>query len=113
MTTTINSRSGGSFGYASVAGMFVGLLVIAYGLLLAPESLLGGAHIAAIGLSLFLGALFATEWSGRRLDISATERRTLSWAFTGIAFLLVVAFLVINGATFEEGSAFEESSSSG
>lgn len=112
MTTTVTARSAGSFGYVPIAGMFVGTLVFAYGLLLVSVSPLGGAHIAAVGLSMFLGALFATEWSGQRLGLSTTDRRTLSWAFTGIAVVLLIVFVAINGTTFEENSVtFEEASS--
>jgi hypothetical protein len=105
MTTTVSSRSSGSFGYVSIVGMLVGILVFAYGLLLVSLSPLGGAWIAAVGLSTFLGALFATEWAGRRLGLSTSNRMTLSWAFTGIAVILLVSFLAINGMGFEENSA--------
>ncbi|EMA45216.1 hypothetical protein C449_08012 [Halococcus saccharolyticus DSM 5350] len=74
-----------------------------YGLLLVPVSVLGGGHIAAIGLSLVLSGLFATEWAGDRWGLSAADRRTLSLAFGVLAGLLLVAFVVVNFASFESG----------
>ena len=72
-----------------------------YGLLLVPTSVLGGAHVAAIGLSLSLAGLFATEWAGDRFGLSAADRRRLSLAFGLLAAVLLVAFVVINVASFE------------
>lgn len=51
----INYNSGRSFGYTAAA-VLVGLFVFGYGLVLVPESTLGGGWIAAIGLSVVLGA---------------------------------------------------------
>lgn len=105
MTTTVTSRADGSLGYIPIAGMLVGGLMFAYGLLLVSVSPLGAVWIATAGLSMFLGALFATELSGRRLGISTATRKTLSWAFIGIAAILLLSFLVINGMGFEANVA--------
>ena len=83
--------------------MLTGLLVVGYGFLLVPVSVLGGVHIATIGLSLLLSGLFATEWAGGRWGLSASDQRTLSLAFGVLAGLLLVAFVVINFASFESG----------
>lgn len=105
MTTTVTSRAGGSLGYIPIAGMLVGGLMFAYGLLLVSVSPLGAVWIGTAGLSMFLGALFATELSGRRLGISTATRKPLSWTFTGIAAILLLSFLVINGMGFEANVA--------
>lgn len=67
------SASGPSLGVAALAVALVGLFVLAYGLLVAPSTLLGGAWIAAIGLSLVLAGLFTT---GGRATASASRLRT-------------------------------------
>ncbi|RDI73024.1 hypothetical protein DWB78_05695 [Halopelagius longus] len=74
-----------------------------YGLLLVPGSALGGAWIAAIGLSLLLSALLATERVGGRLGLSAAGRRTASLAFAALAVVLLVAFVVVNYASVGPG----------
>ncbi|MEF8774563.1 MAG: hypothetical protein V5A23_09165 [Halobacteriales archaeon] len=95
--------TGGDAGVSTVAvmAMTVGVLFVGYGLLLLPRSVLSGVHVAAIGVSLALSGLFATEWAGERWDRSAATRRQLSLAFAALAVLLLVAFLVVNVATFE------------
>ena len=67
------------------------------GLLLVPVSVLGGVHIAAVGLSLALAGVFTTAWAGRRLGLSDPELRTLSVSFLALAATLSVAFVVLNG----------------
>ena len=73
--------------------------------MLVQTSVLGGAHVAAIGLSLSLAGLFATDWAGGRLGLSAGARRRLSLAFALLAAVLLVAFAVVNVASFEAGEA--------
>ena len=53
--------------------ILLGAAVFGYGLPLVPTSVLGGAHVAAIGLSLTLAGLFATGWVGDRFDLSPTD----------------------------------------
>jgi hypothetical protein len=105
VTTTSPATSGGSFGVVAAFGMLVGAAVLGYGLLLLPASVLGGGWIAAIGASLLFSALFATEWSGERFGLSARDRRTLSLSFAGLAAVLVVAFVVVNYASYEAAEA--------
>jgi len=96
-TTTSDSQSGRSFGYTAVAAVIVGLFVFGYGLLVVPVSLLGGVWIAAIGLSVALAGVFNTAWAGRRFGLSEGDLRTLSLSCLGLAVVLSVAFVVING----------------
>lgn len=105
VTTTTSTTFGGSFGVLAVLAILAGVFVFGYGLLVLPTSVLGGVWIGAIGLSLALSGLFATEWAGDRFDLSAPTRRRLSLAFVGLAAVLLVAFVVINFAAFESGDA--------
>jgi hypothetical protein len=92
----------------AVLAMLLGVLVGGYGLLLVPVSLLGGLHVAAIGACLFSSGLFATDWAGDQFDLAPGTRRTVSLAFAVLAVILVVAFLVVNYATFSVGEAVSE-----
>lgn len=92
-----NAQFGRSFGYASLAAILVGAVVIGYGLLVIPVSVLGGGWIAAIGLALALAGAFDTAWVGRRVGLSSADRRTLSLSCLAVAAVLAVAFVVING----------------
>ena len=103
--TTTTSASGGSFGVVPVLAVFVGALILGYGLLLVPASVLGGLWIVAAGLSLSLSGVFATAWAGERFGLSAADRRNLSLAFAVLAAVLLVAFAAVNGATFDAGEA--------
>lgn len=101
VTVDNSVTSGRSFGVAALLAVVAGAMVFGYGLLLGPVSVLGGAHVAAIGLSLVLSGVFATEWAGDRFGLSAADRRRLSLAFGVLAAVLLVAFVVLNWATFE------------
>ncbi|QSX01233.2 hypothetical protein [Haloterrigena alkaliphila] len=81
----------------------IGALVLGYGPLIVPSSVLGGGWIAAIGVSLLLSGLFFSERIGDRLDVTPGGRRRLSLAFAALAVVLAVAFVAVNGATFEAG----------
>lgn len=105
MTTTHSSTSGGSFGIVALPTVLVGLMISGYGVLLLPLSGLGGAWIIAVGLSLLLAGLFASTWVRERMGLSAATGRRLSLAFATLAVLLLVAFVVVNGVTFEPGEA--------
>jgi len=103
---TQSSTSGRSFGVIAVVGIGLGGLIMLYGVLLLSVSLLGGVHVAAIGLTLLLASLFTTEWAGDRWDLSPPARNRLSWGLLVLMALLIVAFVVINFASFD-GSGSE------
>jgi len=88
--------------------MLVGAAVVALGVLLLSQSGLGGAHIAAIGGSLFLSGAFSTRWIADRFGLSPADQRRWSLAFATLAGLLVVLFVVLNWATFEAGEPISE-----
>ena len=91
---------------ATALTILVGVIFTGYGLLLVPVSALGGLWIAAVGLSLLLSELFATEWAGTRWGLSPVTQRRLSLSFAALAVVLLAAFVAINGATVE-ASDFE------
>ncbi|WP_309138794.1 hypothetical protein [Haloterrigena gelatinilytica] len=101
MTSNIPHTSGNSNSLVAALSILIGILVVGYGLLVASASPLGGAWIAAIGTALLLSGLFATDAVGDRLGLAPNRRRRLSLGCAGLAALLAVAFVVINGATFE------------
>ena len=92
--------------------MGLGALIAIYGLLVIPASLLGGFHIATIGITLLLAGLFTTEWARNRWNFSATTQRRLAWGFLILSIILLAAFLIINAMSFE-GPFTESSSESG
>ncbi|WP_138797163.1 hypothetical protein [Halostella sp. PRR32] len=96
MDTASSTQSDRSFGYVSVTAVLIGLFVVGYGLLLVPQSLLGGAWIAAIGVAFALAGIFNTVWAGRRFGLSDGDRRTLTVTSVALAAVLTVAFVVIN-----------------
>ena len=104
MTTTLVS-SDSSIRVVALATAILGTATTGYGFLLLPQSGLGGAWIAAIGLALVLSGVLATDWAAGRLGLSPSTRRTLSLSFAAIAALLLVAFVVVNGASFESFEA--------
>jgi len=112
VTATTSSSSGKAFGYVDIAAVLVGLVVAGYGLLLVPQSALGGLWIAAIGVSLLLAGVFNTQLAGDRFGVSARNRRTLTLSFATLTVVLLVLFVVIGGFGVE-GSFVTEASSSG
>lgn len=92
-----NAQSDRSFGYAFVAAILVGVVVGGYGLLVTPVSVLGGGWIAATGLALALAGAFDTTWVGRRVGLTAADRRTLSLSCLAVAAICAVTFIVVNG----------------
>jgi hypothetical protein len=112
MTTTRSSTASGPFGVVAVVAMGLGVLVATYGLLLVPESLLGGGHVAAIGVTLLLAGLFSTEWARNRWNLSESAQRRLVWGFLVLSALLLVTFVVLNAVSFE-GPFVESGSESG
>lgn len=103
MTASDIASESGSIGFVAVLSAFVGVVVLGYGVLLVPTSVLGGAWLAAVGLSSLLAGLFSTGWAGDRFGLSAADRRKLSLAFGLLAAFLLVAFVVVNFASFEPG----------
>lgn len=91
------SASGESLGLVAVVAMLLGAVAVGYGLLVLSTSGLGGVWIAAIGLSLGLSGVFATDRGGSRLRLSAS--------FADLAAVLLVAFVAVNFAAFEAGEA--------
>lgn len=110
MSTETSTPTGDSFGVISIVATIVGLMVFAVGLLLVPESPLGGGWIAAIGLSLALSGLFAAEWVCNRIGLSTRSGRRAAVAFAVIAVVLLVAFVVVNYAGFESNAPITDSS---
>jgi hypothetical protein len=100
-TTSFPSSSSRSVSLVALLAVFLGTLVAGYGFLLVPASVLGGLWIAAIGVSLALSGAFATPRFVARLGLSAADGRTFSLAFAALAALLLVAFVVVNYASFE------------
>ena len=108
MSTTTSTPSRGSVGIVAAVAVFLGARITVYGLLVVPSSALGGLWIAAIGLSMVLSGVFATEWAGNRWGIPVAHRRRLSLGFALLAVLLLVAFVAVNFASF---GGFEAESS--
>lgn len=108
MSSNRSDASGDSFDVLAAAAIALGAFVVAYGLSLAAISGLAAAHIAAIGLALLLAGVFATEWAGRRFDLSASDQRRLATGLAALALLLLVLYVIINGATFSSGEAIGE-----
>jgi membrane protease YdiL (CAAX protease family) len=97
---------------AAVVAVGLGLLFVAYGVLVLPSTLLGGGWLVAIGASFVLAGFFATEWAGRRLGLSTARRNTLSVGFAVLGIILLSAVVVINYVAFEP-MVVEGGSSSG
>jgi hypothetical protein len=106
VSTDTASTGDWSLGVVAGATMLLGAAVVGYAVLVASASALGAAHLAAVGLSLFLAGLLATQWAGDRFDADAATRRRLSLAFAALAVVLLAAFVVLNYASFE-GSVVE------
>ncbi|WP_339103165.1 hypothetical protein [Haloterrigena salinisoli] len=106
MTSNIPFTSGGTNSVVAALSVLIGAMAFGYGLLLVPASVLGGGWIAAIGLALILSGLFAADAVADRLGLAPNRRRRLSLLFAALALVLAVAFVAINGATFES-EAFE------
>lgn len=96
MSTDDSAASQWSFDVTALLTAVVGVLIVGYGLLVVPASVVGGAWIAAIGLSILLSGLFDTEWAGDRAGLTTGDRRRLSFLFGGLAVVLAVAFVVSN-----------------
>lgn len=107
--STQSSSATRRFGIVAIVAIGLGALITGYGVLVLPVAVLGGIHIAAIGLSLLLAGLFTTEWAGNRWGLSTATRNRLSWGFLTLSAVLLVAFVVVNFASFS--GPFAESGS--
>lgn len=107
MTTTQTSTSNRPFGVVAVVAIGLGAIIAIYGVLVLPLSLLGGVHIATIGITFLLAGLFTTEWARNRWNLSPTTQNRLTWGFLTLSAVLLVAFIVINFVSF--GGPFVES----
>ncbi|WP_135830537.1 hypothetical protein [Halorussus halobius] len=90
--------------------MTVGAVFAGVGLLLVRTSALGGVHIAAIGVSLFLSGMVSTRWAAARWNMSPAAQRRWSLAFVVLAGLLTILFVVVNFASFGEAVVEEGTS---
>ncbi|WP_247730696.1 hypothetical protein [Halovivax limisalsi] len=85
----------------NVVAITLGALVSLFGVLLLPASLLGGIHVAAIGLSLAAAGVFGTDWARDRWELSSPTQRRLVAGFLALGLVLLVLFVVINGMTVD------------
>jgi hypothetical protein len=105
------SAKEGSVAVPAVVAMGLGALVTGYGVPILAVSLVGGVHILAIGLSLFFGGVVAIEWAAKRWGLARPTQRRLSIGLVALSGVLLVAFLVLNVASFE-GPFVEQSADS-
>jgi len=105
MNLTDTVPTGSTANLVVLAAVVVGALLVGYGLVLVPQSTLGGVHVAVIGGTLALSGLFETRAVGDRFGLSPRTRRTFSLAFAVIALLLVLAFVVLQQGTFDTRTA--------
>jgi membrane protease YdiL (CAAX protease family) len=106
------STSSKPFSIVAVIAIGFGALIAVFGLLVLPTSLFGGLHIAAIGITLLLAGLFATEWARTRWNLSPTTQKRLVWGFLALSIVLLVAFIIVSFSSFE-GPFTETGSESG
>lgn len=108
MATDLDSESESRFRVLPGFAMIVGAVLVGIGLMFLPASLLGGAHIAAIGVSVFLAGLVSTRWAATRWNMSPADQRRWSFAFVVLAAVLMILFVIINYASFEGPIPIEE-----
>lgn len=108
MSETRSAKKSSSLTIVAVAAAIVGAVVLALGLVLVPESALGGAWVGAIGLSLLLAGAVTTDRVGDALGLSSGTRHRLALAFACLAAFLLVTFVIVNFASFEP-TVIEES----
>lgn len=90
--------------------MLVGAILLVLGVLFLQSSLFAGLHIAAIGASIFLAGMVSTRRAATRWNMSPKDQRNWSIAFTVLAGVLIILFVVINYASFEGPVTVEERS---
>ena len=78
------------------AAIVFGTAVSLSGLLLYQASGAGGTHVAAVGLALVSGGVFAVERISGRLGLSTETRRRAALGFAALAAALGLAFLVVD-----------------
>lgn len=90
--------------------MLVGTVLVALGVLFLQSSLLAGLHIGTLGAAIFLAGMVSTHWAANRWNMSPRDQRNWSIAFTALAGILLILFVVINYAGFEGPVTVEGSS---
>lgn len=103
-----SADTGSTFRVVPALAMLVGVLLVGLGVLFLQGSLLAGIHIAAIGVSLFLAGMVSTRWAANRWNMSPRDQRTWAVAFTVLAGVLMLLFVVVNYASFEGPVTVEE-----
>ena len=104
MTTTSSSVANGRFGAVPLAAAVLGVLVSLYGVLLVSASPFGGLWVLAIGASLALAGVVATDWAAARFALTPARQRTLALSFAALSLALLAAFVVVNYASFDAGT---------
>lgn len=83
--------------------MLVGAALVLLGVVfLLGGTLYGWLHISAIGVSIFLAGMVSTRWAADRWNMSPKDQRNWAVAFTSLTGILLILFIIINSATFEE-----------
>lgn len=104
------TETGSTFRVLPALAMLVGAILLVLGVLFLQDSLYGGTHIAGIGASIFLAGMVSTRWAADRWNMSPRDQRNWSVAFTVLAGILIVLFVIVNYASFEGPVTVEESS---
>lgn len=94
-----------SSGFIAVVVAALGVTLLGYGALVFLASPLGGAWLAVSGLFLVISGVVATPWAAAQFDLTPGQQRTIALAFGVGGVMLLVLFVVVNGATFESGSS--------
>jgi predicted phage tail protein len=102
------AESGSTFRVLPAAAILVGAVLLGVGVLFLQSSLLAGLHVAAIGVSVLLAGVVSTRWAATRWNMSPEDQRNWSIAFTALAGLLTILFVVVNYASFEGPVTVEE-----
>jgi hypothetical protein len=110
VSDTHTSTSDPAFGFVAVVAILLGVSIVGYGLVVVPQSALGGVWIAASGLALVVSGAVGSRWASDRWAFSPATRRRWSLACAILSVFLLGSFVVVNGATFESGTAESTSS---
>ena len=90
MNTSYTTTDNPAIGTNAALALLLGGIVQTYGLLLLPQSFLGGLHILSIGVALFVTGLLTTNWAQTTLNITAHRQRR--WALTlGVLTVILLA----------------------
>jgi len=91
------SRERGPSGVGATLSVVVGILLVAYGVLLSGTSLLAAAWVAAVGVCVVASGLVATAWAGERFGISPRRQRRMSTALGLLGVLFAIAYFLGSG----------------